>query len=156
MHKKHTLAAVQLQQTMDWALTKHYIFYDIEPENHEIIKQDYLLYDDYHEIKKMYNKIHVVGNPPFGRQSSLVIKFIKKSCEFSESISFILPRSFKKDSLKRGLPLALLRCKNSIPESTVCESVNILLTNQIIASDFANRSPKQPPLSKVCKIVFSV
>jgi predicted RNA methylase len=87
------------------SLTKHYIFYDIEPENHEIIKQDYLLYDDYHEIKKMYNKIHVVGNPPFGRQSSLVIKFIKKSCEFSESISFILPRSFKKDSLKKTFPL---------------------------------------------------
>jgi predicted RNA methylase len=87
------------------SLTKHYIFYDIEPENNEIIKQDYLLYDDYHEIKKMYNKIHVVGNPPFGRQSSLVIKFIKKSCEFSESISFILPRSFKKDSLKKTFPL---------------------------------------------------
>ena len=50
-------------------------------------------------------KIHIVGNPPFGRQSSLAIKFIKKSCTFCASISFILPKSFKKDSLKKTFPL---------------------------------------------------
>ena len=77
------------------ALTSNYKFYDIEPENKEIIKQDYLLYD-YSNIKKAYNKIHIIGNPPFGRQSSLAIKFIKKSCEFCDSVSFILPKSFKK------------------------------------------------------------
>jgi len=86
------------------ALTSNYKFYDIEPENKEIIKQDYLLYD-YSNIKKAYNKIHIIGNPPFGRQSSLAIKFIKKSCEFCDSVSFILPKSFKKDSLKKSFPL---------------------------------------------------
>ena len=35
----------------------------------------------------------------------MAIKFIKKSCEFSKSISFILPRSFKKDSLKKYFTL---------------------------------------------------
>jgi hypothetical protein len=44
--------------------------------------------------------IHIIGNPPFGRQSSTAIKFIKKSCLFCNSLSFILPKSFKKDSLK--------------------------------------------------------
>jgi len=86
------------------ALTSNFKFYDIEPENKEIIKQDYLLYD-YSNIKKAYNKIHIIGNPPFGRQSSLAIKFIKKSCEFCDSVSFILPKSFKKDSLKKSFPL---------------------------------------------------
>ena len=52
-----------------------------------------------------FGKIHVIGNPPFGRQSSLAIKFIKKSCEFCNSVSFILPKSFKKDSLKKTFPL---------------------------------------------------
>ena len=85
-------------------LTSNFKFYDLEPENKEIIKQDYLLYD-YSNIKKAYNKIHIIGNPPFGRQSSLAIKFIKKSCEFSDSVSFILPKSFKKDSLKKSFPL---------------------------------------------------
>lgn len=85
-------------------LTDNYIFYDIEPEHDEIKKQDYLLYD-YNEFKNIYEKIHIIGNPPFGRQSSLANKFIKKSCEFCDSISFILPKSFKKDSLKKIFPL---------------------------------------------------
>jgi hypothetical protein len=86
------------------SITNNFKFYDLEPDNEEIIKQDYLLYD-YDNIKKIYSKIHIIGNPPFGRQSSLAIKFIKKSCEFCDTISFILPKSFKKDSLKKKFPL---------------------------------------------------
>ena len=85
-------------------LTNNFKFYDIEPHNDEIIKQDYLLFN-YNNIKETFSKIHIIGNPPFGRQSSLAIKFIKKSCEFCNSISFILPKSFKKDSLKKTFPL---------------------------------------------------
>lgn len=86
------------------SLSNNFRFYDLEPDNKEIIKQDYLLYD-YNSIKETFSKIHIIGNPPFGRQSSLAIKFIKKSCEFCDSISFILPKSFKKDSLKKTFPL---------------------------------------------------
>jgi hypothetical protein len=86
------------------SLTNNFIFFDIEPDNEEIIKQDYLLFD-YDNIKNDFNKIHIIGNPPFGRQSSLANKFIKKSCEFCNSISFILPKSYKKDSLKKIFPL---------------------------------------------------
>jgi predicted RNA methylase len=86
------------------SLTNNFIFFDIEPDNEEIIKQDYLIFD-YDSIKNDFNKIHIIGNPPFGRQSSLANKFIKKSCEFCDSISFILPKSYKKDSLKKIFPL---------------------------------------------------
>jgi len=81
----------------------NYIFYDLEPENTEIIKQDYLQ-GNYDDLNSKFNNIHIIGNPPFGRQSSLAIKFIKKSSEFCNSISFILPKSFKKDSLKKSFP----------------------------------------------------
>jgi len=81
-------------------LTNNYKFYDLEPEHNEIIKQDYLELE-YNNLKKDYNRIHIIGNPPFGRQSSLAIKFIKKSCEYAKSISFILPKSFKKESMKK-------------------------------------------------------
>ena len=81
-----------------------YIFYDLEPEHTEIKKQDYLSLDTT-DIEETYNKIHIVGNPPFGRQSSLAIKFIKKSTKYCESISYILPKSFKKNSLKKFFPL---------------------------------------------------
>ena len=86
------------------SITNNFKFYDLEPDNDEIIKQDYLLYN-YSIIDETFSKIHIIGNPPFGRQSSLAIKFIKKSCEFCDSISFILPKSFKKDSLKKTFPL---------------------------------------------------
>lgn len=86
------------------SLSSNYHFYDIEPENNIITKQDYFEFD-YKLIANDDNKkYHVMGNPPFGRQSSLAIKFIKKSCEYCDSISFILPKSFKKDSLKKHFP----------------------------------------------------
>jgi hypothetical protein len=76
-------------------------FYDILPEHPEIEKQDFLgLNIDY-----IGKNIHIIGNPPFGRQSSLAIKFVKKCCEFASSISFILPKSFKKDSLQKHFKL---------------------------------------------------
>jgi predicted RNA methylase len=94
-----------------------YKFYDLEPEHSEIIKQDYLTFDYSKLIKG--EKIHVVGNPPFGRQSSLAIKFIKKSAEYCDSISFILPKSFKKDSLKKHFPLRFhLECEYDLPDNS--------------------------------------
>ena len=85
-------------------LSSQFKFYDLEPENDEISQQDYLTLD-YKLLKQTYSNIHVIGNPPFGRQSSLAKKFIKKSCEFCNSLSFILPKSFKKDSFKKCFPL---------------------------------------------------
>jgi hypothetical protein len=81
-------------------LTKNYKFYDLIPENKEIIKQDFLLLDITELDIELDKRIHIIGNPPFGRQSSLAIQFIKKCCDFADTISFILPKSFKKDSNK--------------------------------------------------------
>jgi len=102
------------------SLKCNYEFYDLEPEHEEIIKQDYLLYNyNTNAIVNANNKIHILGNPPFGRQSSLAIKFIKKSCEFCDTISFILPRSFKKDSLKKTFsPNFHLLCEIDLPEKS--------------------------------------
>ena len=98
------------------SITNNFKFYDLEPDNEEIIKQDYLEYD-YVSARETYSKIHIIGNPPFGRQSSMAIKFIKKSCEFCTSVSFILPKSFKKDSLKKTFPLIFhLICEIDLPD----------------------------------------
>ena len=98
---------------------KNYKFYDLEPENKEITKLDYLDYDYNQYINEFTGKIHVIGNPPFGRQSSLAIKFIKKSTEFCHTISFILPKSFKKDSLKKHFPLNFhLICEYDLPNNS--------------------------------------
>lgn len=77
-------------------LIENCLAFDIEPRNDKIIKQDYLELniDDFAN-----KKVLVIGNPPFGRQSSLAIKFINKSAEFANTIAFILPKSFKKESV---------------------------------------------------------
>ena len=99
-------------------LSVNTIFYDLEPENSEITKQDYLMLD-YQQHRHKYGRIHIIGNPPFGRQSSLAIKFIKRSCLFCDSISFILPKSFKKDSLKAKIPLMFhLVCEIDLPDNS--------------------------------------
>jgi hypothetical protein len=107
------------------SLSNNCIYFDILPENKLIKKENYLELNIKSWLKTnnyitneylnstlgissenlKYKKIHIIGNPPFGRQSSLAIKFIKKSCEFCDTISFILPKSFKKESLKKHFPL---------------------------------------------------
>ncbi len=100
------------------SISNNYLFYDLEPENEEVCEQDYLELDLDSE-KKSYENIHIIGNPPFGRQSSLAIKFIKKSCAFCDSISFILPKSFKKESLKKTFPLNFhLVFETDLPENS--------------------------------------
>jgi len=75
--------------------------YDIEPEpGKEILKRDYLLELDKSQFSGKI--VHVIGNPPFGRNSSLARKFIKESCKFAETISFILPKSFRKSSFQKS------------------------------------------------------
>lgn len=79
-------------------LSDNYIFCDILPEHNEIVKADFLKIN----IKNDNKQIHIIGNPPFGRQSSLAKKFIKHCCNFATTISFILPKSFKKESFKKS------------------------------------------------------
>ena len=82
------------------------LFYDIQPEHESIITQDYLSLDYLNIlIPDLNTRYHIIGNPPFGRQSTLAIKFIKYSSQYCDSISFILPKSFKKDSMLRHFPL---------------------------------------------------
>ena len=78
--------------------------YDIRPEHPQVLERDYLTIsiEELHAGRSPGSQVHVVGNPPFGRQASLAIKFIKKSCIFADTISFILPKSFKKDSMRKA------------------------------------------------------
>ena len=76
---------------------------DISPANEDIIQGDFLSDDFLFDDMKKDNKILVIGNPPFGRQSKLAMKFINKSAEFADTIAFILPRSFRKESVQRRI-----------------------------------------------------
>jgi len=84
-------------------LASNTLFLDVEPKLTGIIQADFLTYD----FKRLNNKlkfknVHVLGNPPF----KLLKEFIKQSANLqATSISFILPASYKKESLKKNFPL---------------------------------------------------
>jgi hypothetical protein len=73
---------------------------DIQPESDNIQSVDFFEY----EVPSTYDKIHVIGNPPFGRNGSVALRFMKHSMKFAESVSFVLPRSFMKDSFLMRIP----------------------------------------------------
>ena len=137
-------------------LSTNCLFYDLEPEHLSIDKQDYLLLDTA-PMSNTYPKIHIVGNPPFGRQSSMAIKFIKKSTLFCNSISFILPKSFKKNSLKKHFPLLFhLIHESDIPSNSFLVNGNphdVPCVFQIWEKRDMNRSVPKKLIPKSFKFV---
>lgn len=84
-----------------------YRCYDIDPGKSDIETLDFLKWEPclIDNTETSNRSIHFIGNPPFGRQSSMAKQFIKHASKFAASISFILPRSFKKDSMQKTFPL---------------------------------------------------
>lgn len=76
--------------------------YDISPQDDDILQADWLTLD---KSQFIGNNILVCGNPPFGEQNTLAIKFFNESAKFCHTIAFILPLSFKKDSIQNMLDL---------------------------------------------------
>mgnify|MGYP001285504831 CR=1 FL=1 len=72
---------------------------DILPDDDDIIKQDFLTYYPDNNIKK----ILIVGNPPFGKGSSLAIKFFNHAAKWGNVIAFIIPRTFRRISIQNKL-----------------------------------------------------
>ena len=101
------------------------LFFDIEPEKKEIIQQDFLLLQsDKYELDK-YKNILCIGNPPFGRQNSLAVKFFNKCSSFENTkyISMIFPKSFRKSSIQNRLNLNFhLIWEEDIPENSFVSS----------------------------------
>jgi hypothetical protein len=71
---------------------------DINPEHESIKKKDFF---DYEPTET--NKILVVGNPPFGKISSLAIKFFNHASNWCDVICFIIPRTFRRVSVQNKL-----------------------------------------------------
>lgn len=102
---------------------------DLEPKSENIIQSDFLEYDlpDDNYI--------TIGNPPFGKNSSLAIKFFNKCAMHSKIVAFIVPKTFKKDSVKNKLNNEMhLEFEFDIPENSFHfknETVNVPCVFQI-------------------------
>ena len=71
---------------------------DIDPGHPDIIKANFL------ELElTSSDDIVVIGNPPFGKNSSMAVKFFNHAATFASTIGFILPRTFQKHSIHKRL-----------------------------------------------------
>ena len=96
--------------------------YDIAPEAENIEQADWLTLDK--NIFNSYSNILVCGNPPFGEQSKLAIAFFNEAAKFANTIAFILPLSFKKDSVQNRLSLDF-----SLTDEIILQDCAFLLKN---------------------------
>ena len=70
---------------------------DIDPKCEGVLQADFLQY----EIPS--GNILAIGNPPFGKISSLAVKFFNRCAQYCSVIAFIIPRTFKRISLQNQL-----------------------------------------------------
>lgn len=70
---------------------------DLDPKLDGIVCHDFLTYN----LEK--DNYLTIGNPPFGKNSSLAVKFFNKCAEHSLLIAFIVPKTFKKHSIQNKL-----------------------------------------------------
>jgi predicted RNA methylase len=76
---------------------------DIAPDHPAVISKDFLTYapdaDDHR------SDILVIGNPPFGRVSSMAIKFFNHAARWADVVAFIVPRTFRRVSVQNRLDM---------------------------------------------------
>lgn len=72
---------------------------DIQPGHADITRQDFFTYTPPPNNKN----ILVIGNPPFGKVSSLAIRFFQHASQWASMIAFIVPRTFRRPSIQNKL-----------------------------------------------------
>lgn len=83
---------------------------DIAPQKDDIKQMDF--FDWEYKPNSTACRLLVVGNPPFGAQASLAIKFFNHAAEYATTIAFIVPRSFRKVSVQNRLSLDFVLVKD--------------------------------------------
>ncbi len=76
---------------------------DLHPKKEGILKKDFLKSSPDKVFPFSKNKSVAIGNPPFGKNSSLAIKFFNHATVFADTIAFVVPRTFKKESVHQKL-----------------------------------------------------
>ena len=78
-------------------LPKGTLAFDLDPKDSRIAKADFLTTAPNADVS--------FGNPPFGKNSGLAVKFFNHSAQYVKYIAFIIPRTFRKKSLRNRLNL---------------------------------------------------
>lgn len=107
-HARKQLAHLQLETTIEPSagagafanqLGQSCIAIDIDPKQEGMIRANFLTWQPHAQ----HHQCLVIGNPPFGRNASLAVKFFNHAASFADAIAFIVPLSFRKTSIQRRL-----------------------------------------------------
>lgn len=103
---------------------------DLDPQHPLVIKQDFFDWQPPTD-----RTVFTIGNPPFGKNANLAIRFFNRAAEFSEIIAFVLPRTFRKSSVINRLdPFFHCVFDETVPENSFTylgESYNVWCCAQI-------------------------
>lgn len=74
---------------------------DIEPAKGGIRRGNFLAMHDL--FAGEHSAVVVMGNPPFGKNASLAVRFFNRAADHADEIAFIVPRTFRKASVQKRL-----------------------------------------------------
>lgn len=75
--------------------------FDVDPKHPGILTANFLTVEIHSE-----RKVAAIGNPPFGRNASMAVRFFNHAARQANVIALILPRTFRKASIKNRLDRA--------------------------------------------------
>lgn len=97
------------------ALPSRAVGVDLYPEHPAIIRHDFLTWEGYAPGAGALT----IGNPPFGKRSSLAVQFFNKAAKHSSVIAFIVPVTWEQYSIHRQLaPGWALVATERLPEES--------------------------------------
>ena len=94
----------------DYLPTTNRVGLDIEKNHPDCLEGDFLKWNpeksgiEYEPLLGQAPNIGFVGNPPFGRSSGLAIEFFEHCANYSDMVSFIIPRTWMKYVIHKRLP----------------------------------------------------
>ena len=104
---------------------------DLDPQHEEIVACDFLTWK---APSIPSDRVAIIGNPPFGQRGALAMKFLKRACQLSDFVGFILPLSFRKYTFQDRVPTShhlVLEVPLSVPFITKDGAMEVKTVFQI-------------------------
>lgn len=95
-------AGVFLKEARSMGFPVHSAAYDLMPQFEGVKEIDFLKTDLSIVFKEKTKKL-CLGNPPFGKNSSLAVKFFNHAAQNCDLIAMVFPATFSKESLQKKL-----------------------------------------------------
>jgi hypothetical protein len=113
---------------------------DLDPKSNNIIKVNFFDW-----VWPKDKKILTIGNPPFGKNAAMAVKFFNQAAKFSDAIAFVIPRTFRKTSIINRLDSNFHKIYDeTVPDNSFIfndQPYNVWCCSQIWTKQDVKRNP---------------